>query len=310
MKKLITAALTLLTFTVAFAQYDAPSKQYLVDLAPNTAPTYSPGAVFLGTNYRNANFLLDNVSYINKYGWGFYDNGGGVNTYVSSYFGVDFFTSAQRRFRINQNGNMDANGHMSMWAGATVSGNYTAANPDYSWDSELSVWNYNTTTNAFSRITFGSDQAAVGTIAVAKTGQYTGDMYLQVRATAGNYTTPLFIKSNGNVGIGTLVPPYKLSVDGTIGAREVIVTSTTWPDYVFESNYKLPSLELIERYIRENQHLPEVPTAKEVDANGIKLAEMNALLLKKIEELTLYQIESNKQIQLLKKEVEQLKEKN
>lgn len=111
-------------------------------------------------------------------------------------------------------------------------------------------------------------------------------------------TSLLMIKANGNVGIGTIAPgTSKLAVEGTIAARRVKVTqAATWPDYVFEEHYALPSLQKTEAFIRENKHLPEVPSAKEVAENGQDLGDMNAILLKKVEELTLHLISMQKEI--------------
>ena len=104
------------------------------------------------------------------------------------------------------------------------------------------------------------------------------------------------IDGNGNVGIGNPNPDAKLAVSGQIHATEVRVTTTVpGPDYVFEKDYKLTSLEEIKNYIDQNKHLPEVPSAKEMEKNGVQLGEMNMLLLKKIEELTLYVIELKKE---------------
>ncbi|MCZ8216647.1 MAG: hypothetical protein O9262_10435, partial [Cyclobacteriaceae bacterium] len=99
-----------------------------------------------------------------------------------------------------------------------------------------------------------------------------------------------------NVGIGTTNPTEKLTVRGTVYSKEVKVdvNAGTVPDYVFEPSYKLPTLTEIENYIKANKHLPEVPSAKEMEANGINLSEMNMLLLKKVEELTLHVIELKK----------------
>ena len=103
---------------------------------------------------------------------------------------------------------------------------------------------------------------------------------------------------SGNVAIGTSSAPsgYKLAVDGHIRTREIRVDQDAWPDYVFKEGYDLPTLEEIERYIEEKGHLPNVPSAKEVHANGVELGEMDRLLLEKIEELTMYilQLENDK----------------
>ncbi|WP_199562620.1 hypothetical protein [Pedobacter chinensis] len=108
------------------------------------------------------------------------------------------------------------------------------------------------------------------------------------------------VDKSGNVGIGTLAPTEKLSVKGKIRAQEVKVEASNWPDYVFEEGYKAETLKELESYIKENKHLPEIPSAKEMEENGIELGEMNKLLLKKIEELTLHLIEKDKEITALK----------
>jgi hypothetical protein len=124
---------------------------------------------------------------------------------------------------------------------------------------------------------------------------------LGVGVTSGNeYLT---VVNGGNVGIGTTSPNQKLTVNGTIYGKEVKVDlSVPGPDYVFEKDYKLPSLDEIKSYIDQHKHLPEVPSAKEMEQNGINLSEMNMILLRKIEELTLHVIEQNKQISKLKEE--------
>ena len=103
------------------------------------------------------------------------------------------------------------------------------------------------------------------------------------------------INVSGNVGIGTANPTEKLSVNGKIRAHEIKVETANWPDYVFAKNYELPSLDETEKHIQKNGHLPGIPSAEEVKANGVDLGEMNAKLLKKIEELTLYLIEMKKE---------------
>ncbi|TKC04715.1 hypothetical protein FA048_18685 [Pedobacter polaris] len=106
---------------------------------------------------------------------------------------------------------------------------------------------------------------------------------------------------NSNVGIGTATPNEKLSVNGKIRAHEIKVETANWPDYVFEDDYKIASLTELEKYIKENKHLPEMPSAKVVEANGVELGEMNKLLLKKVEELTLHLIKLNERIEELEK---------
>jgi hypothetical protein len=100
----------------------------------------------------------------------------------------------------------------------------------------------------------------------------------------------------------------RLAVDGNIYAREMKVTQgIIWPDYVFKKNYKLPSLKETEDYIIKNGHLPETPTSKEVENNGLNIADMLTLQMKKIEEMTLYIIDQQKQMEILKNEFNQLK---
>lgn len=97
------------------------------------------------------------------------------------------------------------------------------------------------------------------------------------------------------VGIGTTDPGnYKLAVEGTIGARGIDVKVGAWSDFVFEKDYTLKSLEEVAIFIEKNKHLPDVPSEAEVLEKGIDLAKMDAILLQKIEELTLYMIDLRK----------------
>jgi hypothetical protein len=108
------------------------------------------------------------------------------------------------------------------------------------------------------------------------------------------------------VGINTTIIPaaYSLAVNGFIIAEELrIQNSTLWPDYVFDTKYKLKPLSEVSEFIKINKHLPEVPSAKTVENEGIILGEMQKTLLKKIEELTLYIIDQQKQIDELKTKV-------
>lgn len=113
---------------------------------------------------------------------------------------------------------------------------------------------------------------------------------------------------SGNVGIGTTNPTQKLSVNGTICAKEVIVETSGWSDYVFADNYTLQPLSEVETHIKEHKHLPGIPSAQQVVESGVGLGEMQAKLLAKIEELTLHQIEQEKEIRRLNEEVRQIPE--
>ena len=114
---------------------------------------------------------------------------------------------------------------------------------------------------------------------------------------------------NGNVGIGCTNPVVKLAVNGKIQATEVEIKTTPCSDYVFEQNYKLMSLKDLERFVTANKHLPEVPSAKEFKENGYRVGEMDNLLLQKIEELTLYIIEQDRQINELNDKITELQNK-
>ncbi len=114
------------------------------------------------------------------------------------------------------------------------------------------------------------------------------------------------INTSGNVGIGTTNPKAKLAVNGTIISSEIKVLTdiSQYPDFVFSDNYKLRSIKEVEKYIEENNHLPDIPKTDEV-ADGIELGQMNVKLLQKVEELTLYIIAQNKEIEKLKETLQQ-----
>jgi hypothetical protein len=146
-----------------------------------------------------------------------------------------------------------------------------------------------------------------------------------------------FIGTNGSVGVGTKNPTTKLDVKGTFKATDADITNTLttnaltaneakvtgllcakevrvqltgnpcWPDYVFGKNYNLMPLQELEQFVNENLHLPEIPTATNVEENGIELGEMNAKLLKKVEELTLYLFQQEKKMLELQKQIDELK---
>ena len=125
----------------------------------------------------------------------------------------------------------------------------------------------------------------------------------------------LTVTADGNVGIGTTDPQRTLevvgnaSVEGLLMAKSLMVSAALWPDFVFEKDYKLTPLSEVEQFIAENQRLPNVPSASEIETDGVNVGEMNALLLQKIEELTLYIIEQEKQMKDLEKRFSEIENK-
>lgn len=128
-----------------------------------------------------------------------------------------------------------------------------------------------------------------------------GKSYLDVKGNGIRVT-------EGAVGIGvTDVKGYKLAVGGAAVAEKIVIKQqANWPDFVFDSAYRLTPLSQVEAYIRKNKHLPDVPSAAAVDQGGINIGDNQAALLKKIEELTLYIIQQHKEIQELKTKVDKL----
>jgi hypothetical protein len=153
------------------------------------------------------------------------------------------------------------------------------------------------------------------TMTIQSSGNSAGNL-----AFATGNSEAMRITANGYVGIGTTTPDQKLTVNGIIHAKEIIVDTNITPDYVFQkyytgksnlkSDYVMPTLAEIESFTKNNHHLPNVPSAQEVQQNGLSLGEMSNVLLQKVEELTLYIIEQNKDIEELKAQVTALMAKS
>lgn len=150
-------------------------------------------------------------------------------------------------------------------------------------------------------------------------GTYDEIRFTSTYGTSGNYPftfrfgggvqEAMRISTNGNVGIGTSNPQAKLAVNGNILATEVkVMNDISVPDYVFESDYELPTLQEVEAYVKQHKRLPEIPSAADIQRDGLNLAEMNLLLLKKVEELTLHLIEKEKKEHRVMLEMEEMKE--
>lgn len=146
---------------------------------------------------------------------------------------------------------------------------------------------------------YGGNATMVGIRTTGGSGSHYNFMKLQ--NTDG---TKFLINGAGDVAIGSGdTYGYKLAVNGTIRAKEIKVEAGPWPDYVFKPGYKLPSLEEVSFYIRQNGHLPSVPSAKDLEVNGANLGELVKLQMKKIEELTIYLIEKDKQLKAQQEQI-------
>jgi hypothetical protein len=161
---------------------------------------------------------------------------------------------------------------------------------------------------------FRSSDFIVGNqyVSVVKSGSYrvsmNGQSHGYISGRNDSSEEKFLINSNGNtyfkggnVGIGTSIPDQALTVNGIVHAEEVIIEpSVPAPDYVFEQDYSLTPLDEVKAYITQHKHLPEVPSAKEMEKDGVKVGEMEMMLLKKVEELTLYAIEANQQLRAMR----------
>ncbi len=146
-------------------------------------------------------------------------------------------------------------------------------------------------------------------------GTYLGSF--EINAQTSNFAST----DNGNLGIGTSKPQYKLDVigkssfsdnmkiDAKLEAKEIKVTLTPTADFVFAEDYDLPKLEDVEKHIKDKKHLPEIASAKQMEKEGVNVGEFQIKLLQKIEELTLYTIEQNKLIKDQQKRIEVLENK-
>lgn len=133
--------------------------------------------------------------------------------------------------------------------------------------------------------------------------------WLSRKAGVEDETIMMCLNAEGNLGIGTLLPKERLSVKGNIRAQEIKVEMDNWPDYVFEEQYVLQPLAEVADYVKIHKRLPDLPAAKEVESGGLDLGQMNKLLVKKIEELTLYLIEKDNELkdQKLKQQIQELR---
>jgi hypothetical protein len=114
---------------------------------------------------------------------------------------------------------------------------------------------------------------------------------------------------NADLANGNAIIP-SLTVNGTIAAQRLKLSAARWPDYIFDSSYRLPDLTATEQYIQKYSHLPDIPSATEVEKKGIDVGDHQAALLKKIEELTLYVINQEKKLKTQEQQIRELQQQN
>lgn len=207
----------------------------------------------------------------------------------------------------SRNPNVNFSVYMILWDGVNTLEHNANTQINSSWHAQAVIKG-----NYFYQNFDGNDFSKYSSVLLSqeKFDQYknTGTQWWIVCSTLPPFSEKTNFK--GNVGIGTLNPgTWKLSVNGNIRAKEIKV-ETGWSDFVFEKKYKLPTLTEVENHIKDKGHLKDIPSAKEVEKNGIFLGEMNSKLLQKIEELTLYTIQQEKRLNSVEFKNEKLKNKN
>nr|WP_321485482.1 hypothetical protein [uncultured Draconibacterium sp.] len=210
---------------------------------------------------------------------------------LSGYFGLNFYTEGKERIKILRNGNVGIGTNSPKGKMDVLGMTYLRSAPTHSTISE--------------QLRFGRKDQDIRYHSIYS--NHTGSPksnYIDFRIHTGNSSnlseqkSVMVLTGEGNVGIGTSdTKGFKLGVKGQIAAEEVKVTFyDNWSDFVFYDDYNLPTLKEVEKHIKEKGHLKDIPSAKEVEENGILLGKMDSKLLQKIEELTLYTIQQEKKI--------------
>jgi len=281
----------------------------------------------------NDNFTYDGEA-LHHYGVGFHyydDVLNGLNLYGSGHFGIDFFTGGVHRFRITRNGNVGIGTTSPLQKLHISGGNFQLDLPVvYQQSKSFLIFGEGNDHVIQGQAWTGSDGSNVKScIRFSQLGL----MLQYPKSFSGfdvstEFETGIFLSAGyhgsekGFVGIGTTLPKAKLDVSGTIRATEIKVEAATTAqlnvdgtlhantikvaangqtaDFVFSDDYNLKELSEVEQFIKQNKHLPNIPSAAQMEASGVDLAEMNKLLLQKVEELTLYMIELKKENDYIK----------
>jgi hypothetical protein len=245
-----------------------------------------------------------------------------VNNYAGEFDGaspgeygtINFATKGSIKMAIRQNGNVGI-GTTDPKKLLDIQNSNVGAGESYIWIKKgIDATNVNREAGIILGTNVGDYGNTFKIVAMSSTGYFDSPKlnFKYTNPSGGKIIDLLTIDSFGKVGIGSINPDSKLTVNGDIHATEVKVTQTVPADYVFEKyylgqsslkpDYNLLTLFEVEKFTKENHHLPNVPSAKEIKENGLLLGEMSNVLLQKIEELTLYVIEQNKKIEIQQNE--------
>ncbi len=263
--------------------------------------TTSGNLNFFGGSYSGYENTTGHSNTALGYYSGYYNTSGYANVFIGRQSGFKTTTGSANTFLGAYAGLNNTTGTLNVFiGGSTATGNTTGSQ------------------NVC--IGYGSGQtigAGIGNVFIGSySGQYatgSGKLYIDNSSTSspliyGDFSTDI-VAVNGRMGIGTtnVDPTIALKVNGTVVAKEVLVTVNNFPDFVFKKDYSLMPLKEVEAYIQKWSHLPSIPAEKQVLEDGLNLAEMNKLLLQKVEELTLYIIDQDKRIDDLEKKVNKRK---
>ncbi|NTE04322.1 hypothetical protein G6M26_06405 [Agrobacterium tumefaciens] len=297
-KIIVIASIVLLTFKNTQAQTLATINQPGIALNPTDAFTFMNNSVgFYGLGWYRE---MENMPPIG---------------YLSGYSGLKFFTAGSPRMVLNEPGNLGI-GTLNPISRLNIVGG----------DESITLGDYSASLNqkgiyfpGFRDVVpnyFGASIEAVPEwlcCSFPGPGGYPGIKNMGFNFNihgnpdlADSKITAMSINAMGNVGIGTISPKERLSVNGNIRAKEIKVEAENWPDYVFYKDYDLLSLPELQSYIKENGHLPEMPSAGNVEQEGIELGEMNKKLLKKVEELTLYLLAKDHELEAQNQKINSL----
>jgi hypothetical protein len=284
-----------------------------------TTPAYLldvNGAASIGASAVNTNstkLLIRNTFATTGKTWAL---SAGLNAITESSFGIYNWTdnTSTPYFNISSGGNVG----IGTTSPATLLSIYKSSSSlSYGGYTAIEINNPNIAGDATSALVFRSGIVTAAGVSGAVGGVYgkainNGSQYIWFRSFAPNYPVYIgynqsdLVVLNGNVLIGQtsqINSAYKLDVNGTVRADQFVV-NTTGADYVFDSSYKLSSLNSVDNYVKTYHHLPGIPSAKEMQDKGLRLGDNQIQLLKKMEELTLYMIEQDKTISTLKQSLQ------